>query len=142
MSGLLRGLCGCLWPKQERKVVIVIIGLDNAGKTTLLNTLRGQPDQVSRSANLLGQTTGCIAKHIKEPFTSDHVWCQTLCARICTLFVHRYVVHLQLGMRIILQHHAYAGMHWCRCENCCRNPATQLCNRIQLLSPTCSQQQQ
>lgn len=42
MFGLLHNLYKYLKKKSERKVTFVLLGLDNAGKTTLLNTINGQ----------------------------------------------------------------------------------------------------
>lgn len=42
MFGLLQNLYKYLKEKAERKICLVILGVDNAGKTTLLNTVQGE----------------------------------------------------------------------------------------------------
>jgi len=45
MFGLLYNLYSHVRKKTERKLTLVALGLDNAGKTTLINTLNGELDK-------------------------------------------------------------------------------------------------
>lgn len=45
MFGLLHNLYVYLKQKSERKIVLVTLGLDNAGKTTIINTIQGLLDK-------------------------------------------------------------------------------------------------
>ena len=45
MFGLLHNLYKYIKKKNERKLTLVLIGLDGAGKTTAINTIRGELDK-------------------------------------------------------------------------------------------------
>jgi ADP-ribosylation factor-like protein 13B len=45
MFGLLHNLYTWVRKKQEKRITLVLLGIDNAGKTTLLHTVRGELDK-------------------------------------------------------------------------------------------------
>ncbi len=45
MFGLLRNLYDYVQKRSEKKLTLVALGLDNAGKTTLINTFKGHLDK-------------------------------------------------------------------------------------------------
>ena len=45
MFGLLSNLYHYIKKKNERKLTLVVLGLDGAGKTTSINTIRGELDK-------------------------------------------------------------------------------------------------
>ncbi|KFW09060.1 ADP-ribosylation factor-like 13B [Eurypyga helias] len=56
------GRCGlfCWWREPARKVTLVMVGLDNAGKTAALHRMRGEPPQD------VGPTAGFSKGHLKK----------------------------------------------------------------------------
>ena len=58
MFGLLYNLYQYVKKKNERKLTLVVLGLDGAGKTTAINTIRGELDkEVSPTFGFNAQST-------------------------------------------------------------------------------------
>ena len=58
MFGLIYNLYQYIKKKNERKLTLVLIGLDGAGKTTAINTIRGELDkEVTPTFGFQAQTT-------------------------------------------------------------------------------------
>ncbi len=68
---LLFNLYKYLRSRAERRVCLIVLGVDNAGKTTLINSLQGET--VRKDVGAMGCTTGVTPVRARLPTDSPPV---------------------------------------------------------------------